>query len=155
MDDKMTSERRAEISRLLRRCRGRMDLRKNFRSQSPSKGELGQIATELLDEVERQDALIGWLVGTQPGYLDSLKTKNANIHNLKCWPEYFKAVKERFKTWEVRKNDRGYKVGDILQLAEWDPTTEQYTGRIFSVRVTYMVELPQSPGFVGMTVVPE
>jgi len=40
-------------------------------------------------------------------------------HKLKILPEYFKAVVEGNKTFEIRKNDRDYKVGDTLILKEW------------------------------------
>jgi hypothetical protein len=37
-------------------------------------------------------------------------------HELKCWPEMFDAVAEGRKTFDVRKNDRGYQTGDRLVL---------------------------------------
>jgi len=37
-------------------------------------------------------------------------------HFLKTWAEYFEAVKSGNKTFEVRVNDRDFKVGDILVL---------------------------------------
>ncbi|HBD0694848.1 TPA: DUF3850 domain-containing protein, partial [Enterococcus faecalis] len=40
------------------------------------------------------------------------------IHTLKIETEFFKAVKERRKTFEIRKNDRNFQVGDILILEE-------------------------------------
>ena len=42
-------------------------------------------------------------------------------HKLKILPNYFNAVKEREKTFEVRKNDRDYKVNDIIKLEEYVP----------------------------------
>ncbi len=42
-------------------------------------------------------------------------------HELKIRPEYFKAAKAGDKTCEVRKNDRGFKVGDTLRLREYQP----------------------------------
>lgn len=62
------------------------------------------------------------------------------VHNLKTWTEQFNAICNGHKTHEVRKNDRGFKVGDILHLHEWDPQTEKYTGRWTSVRVNYISE---------------
>jgi hypothetical protein len=41
-------------------------------------------------------------------------------HELKTSPEYFKAVRDGIKTFEVRKNDRGFSVGDILVLREFE-----------------------------------
>jgi len=51
-------------------------------------------------------------------------------HHLKCWPEYFAAVLRGDKPFEVRKHDRDFRPCDYLTLEEWDPATEQYTGRI-------------------------
>lgn len=37
-------------------------------------------------------------------------------HILKCWPEYFDAIKAGIKPFEVRRDDRGFQRGDILIL---------------------------------------
>lgn len=39
------------------------------------------------------------------------------IHELKILPEYFEAVTSGRKQFEIRKNDRDFKVGDQLILA--------------------------------------
>ena len=49
------------------------------------------------------------------------------LHELKILPEYFEAVERGYKRFELRKDDRDYKVGDTLILYEWDG--EEYTGR--------------------------
>lgn len=66
-------------------------------------------------------------------------------HELKTLPEPFTAVLEGRKRYEIRVNDRDFKVGDELHLAEWDPgplkfptRPQGYTGRECTVRVTYM-----------------
>jgi hypothetical protein len=53
----------------------------------------------------------------------------AKIHDLKSWPEFFGPVLEGRKTFELRKNDRNFMVGDILWLREWEPRTAKYSGR--------------------------
>jgi len=58
---------------------------------------------------------------------------------LKVWSEYFDALVSGDKSFEVRKNDRNYQVGDILQLREWDKDKGEYTGRYASKVVTYML----------------
>jgi hypothetical protein len=68
------------------------------------------------------------------------------IHELKCWPEYFHAVKSGDKKFEIRKWDRPYKVGDRLLLREWDPKTGDYTGAIQKVMVTYLLDMTYLPG---------
>lgn len=60
-------------------------------------------------------------------------------HELKILPEYFQAVWNRTKTFEVRKNDRNYAVGDELFLREWAPDTG-YTGSGLVRRVSYILE---------------
>ena len=74
------------------------------------------------------------------------------VHNLKTWSEYFTAVVKNQKTFEIRLNDRDYKVGDILNLQEYDPETEQYTRRDVAVKVTYILnKQPFVPeGYVAM-----
>ena len=71
-------------------------------------------------------------------------------HELKTWPEYFAAVDEGRKTFEIRKADRLYAVGDILHLREWDSDTDQYTGRGMWVRVTYITNWKQVDGYIVM-----
>lgn len=62
------------------------------------------------------------------------------IHDLKTWPEPFSAVWSGAKTYEIREDDRGYKVGDGLLLREWDPEAKRYTGREAMAWVTYMTK---------------
>lgn len=47
-------------------------------------------------------------------------------HNLKTWSCYFTEVLAGNKTFELRKNDRDYKVGDTLNLIEVDPEKYQW-----------------------------
>ncbi len=61
-------------------------------------------------------------------------------HELKAWPAYFEAVKSGVKTFEVRKNDRGYQVGDDLVLNEWSPDKGGYTGRKIHRMITYIFD---------------
>ena len=46
-------------------------------------------------------------------------------HELKTWPQYFCRVADGTKTFEVRKNDRGFQQGDTVILKEWSPETER------------------------------
>lgn len=48
------------------------------------------------------------------------------IHNLKTWPSYWRAVQRGAKTFEVRRNDRDFDVGDLLVLRMWDPHSKLY-----------------------------
>lgn len=40
------------------------------------------------------------------------------VHDLKCDPQAFEPVSRGDKTHEIRLNDRGFKVGDLLRLHE-------------------------------------
>ena len=61
-------------------------------------------------------------------------------HELKIWPQWFDAVRLGTKTFEVRKNDRNFAVGDILDLQELRPGVGEYTGRKVQRRISYMLE---------------
>lgn len=60
------------------------------------------------------------------------------LHRLKVWPEFFAALQDGTKTFEVRRDDRLYAVGDTLHLEEFD-VEKGYTGRSLSVQVTYLL----------------
>lgn len=49
------------------------------------------------------------------------------IHRLKILPEYFEAILEEEKRFELRKDDRDYNVGDFIDLQEYE--NGRYTGR--------------------------
>lgn len=61
-------------------------------------------------------------------------------HELRTWPEYFQAVRDGLKTFEVRKNDRFFQVGDILLLREYEPEPDKYTGRQLKAIITYILD---------------
>lgn len=69
-------------------------------------------------------------------------------HELKTWPDYFNHLVDGTKTFEYRRNDRGFKVGDVLYLREWEPLFERYTGRELRRPVTYLLNV--STEFVVM-----
>lgn len=46
------------------------------------------------------------------------------IHFLKQWPQYFEQIRLKRKTFEIRKDDRGFMLGDQLCLEEWIPLDE-------------------------------
>lgn len=72
-------------------------------------------------------------------------------HELKTWPEFWRDIAAGRKTFEVRKDDRGFQVGDLLVLFEWSKT-RLYTGRRVVRRATYILRAHPglSPGFVVM-----
>ena len=60
-------------------------------------------------------------------------------HKLKTHPRYFIAVEVGIKNFECRYNDRNFKNTDILILQEYNPETQQYTGKELKVVVTYIL----------------
>lgn len=68
-------------------------------------------------------------------------------HNLKIAQEYFEAVNEGLKTFEIRNNDRNFKVEDIVNLEEIDENKE-YTGRKVTGKITYITNYAQMSGYV-------
>lgn len=73
-------------------------------------------------------------------------------HELKTWPEYFQAVIDGVKTFEIRLNDRGFKVGDTLWLQEFEVDKNHYTGRHLKATVTYMTNFGQVLDQVVMSI---
>ena len=67
-----------------------------------------------------------------------LQTKVEKIHEVKISSIYFDDVAAGIKNFELRKNDRGYKVGDILKLNEVKSGKE--TGRFIKAKIEYTLE---------------
>ena len=101
---------------------------------------------------------------------DQAAERNTNRrHELKTWPEPFLAVACGHKTWEVRRDDRGFMIGDVLVLELWDPSPDEFGPRGYrrkgggpdrvslSFRVTYILHggrfgVPE--GYVVMSIEP-
>lgn len=60
------------------------------------------------------------------------------VHQIRLAKSYFDDVANGIKTFELRKNDRGYKKGDILETMEF--ADGKNTGRTVRVLVTYILE---------------
>jgi len=82
-------------------------------------------------------------------------------HQLKIRKKYLVDILEGLKTFEVRKDDRGFAAGDVLVLNEWEPADEvlgsgDYTGGKIKVRVEYvfrMDELVKGSDYCVMSIV--
>ena len=73
------------------------------------------------------------------------------IHEVKCWPEYFEAVLNGTKLFELRTADRDYRVGDTLWQREYEPggrtvdlrtgefSVKRYTGREVRNKITWIL----------------
>ena len=84
---------------------------------------------------------------TPPAPLTPTPQPDGWAHELKCWPEFFAAVADGSKPFEVRFDTRDIAEGDTITLREWDPATDDYTGRSLTVVVTYRLALAEAPGY--------
>ena len=88
-------------------------------------------------------------------------------HDLKTWPPFFEDVLTGAKTFELRRDDRGYTVGDVVTLREWAPADPRgaaergpgdYTGRTLTRSIGYIVrDAPHfglAPGFAILGLAP-
>ena len=73
-------------------------------------------------------------------------------HYLKIKPLYYRAIAKGLKNFEVRYNDRNFKVGDMLHLQEY--LDGEYTGREILAEVTYIMDDPTfcKEGYVVMAI---
>ena len=70
------------------------------------------------------------------------------IHELKTHPQFFSMIVAGTKTFEVRKDDRDFKLGDELLLKEYTPmgfygdgvNDGKYSGRILHRRIDYILK---------------
>ncbi|MGX6979091.1 DUF3850 domain-containing protein [Vagococcus elongatus] len=72
------------------------------------------------------------------------------IHQLKVLPDYYQAVIDRRKTFEIRKNDRDFQVGDLVILKEFDGA--EFTKRNAKAQITYICDYAQSEDYVVFSI---
>lgn len=65
------------------------------------------------------------------------------IHSIKCYDVFFNDLLN-VKMFELRKDDRNYQVGDVLEISEYIPNF-CFTGRVKYAIVTYKLS-----GFTGL-----
>lgn len=80
-------------------------------------------------------------------------------HELKALSAYFHPIADGTKTFEVRRDDRGFQKGDVLWLREFVPHArsprEQWTGNSVFVVVDWILtggQLGIEPGYVVMSI---
>lgn len=81
------------------------------------------------------------------------------LHDVKIWPAFFHRVLSGAKRFEVRRNDRGYKIGDGMLLREWfEPNgvdLGHYSGREVRVIILDLMETELMfvmPGYVILSI---
>ena len=60
-------------------------------------------------------------------------------HELKILPKYFQQVWDGKKTFELRKDDRDYNIGDQLRLLEYSHYLDEYSGRECNRSIPYIL----------------
>ncbi len=68
---------------------------------------------------------------------DMKAKRQMTVHELKILPRFFKAIKDGRKKFEVRKDDRDFRRGDILRLREY--FDGEYTGLEVYCLVLYVL----------------
>ena len=68
-------------------------------------------------------------------------------HHLKIEKQYYEDIESRAKRFEIRLNDRGYKVDDVIILKEID-ADGNFTRRIHTAAITYTSEYKQLKGYI-------
>lgn len=72
-------------------------------------------------------------------------TADEKTHELKIWPPHFEHLLDGRKRFDVRDNDRKFKIGDEIKFREWVPKShgysdgDYYTGRNLWMRVNYIL----------------
>ncbi|PAD38651.1 hypothetical protein CHH53_10390 [Terribacillus sp. 7520-G] len=70
-------------------------------------------------------------------------------HKLKILEKYYNDILNGTKTFEIRKNDRNFQVGDVLSLHVWDPEENEFKSGIKAdVRIVYITDFEQKEGYV-------
>jgi ASC-1-like (ASCH) protein len=62
------------------------------------------------------------------------------VHRLKTINPYFEKVWAGKKLFEVRFNDREFKVNDIVYLEEFDPILNVFSRRVVKVKILYILD---------------
>jgi hypothetical protein len=60
-------------------------------------------------------------------------------HTLKTVNPHFQHVWDGVKTFEFRKNDRNYEVGDSLKLKEYFPENDSFSDRVIYADITHIL----------------
>jgi ParB family chromosome partitioning protein len=62
------------------------------------------------------------------------------VHYLKTLQPFFSEVKNGTKTFELRRNDRDFQVGDEVILQEYDLSNNSFSGQEIRAKITYVLK---------------
>ena len=93
--------------------------------------ELGELygfenEEELMDGIKEMQR-----VGLDDDFINAVLERSkvgrgVKTHEIKLNVEFCDDVLNGIKTFEIRKNDRNYKVGDLIKFLPWDPSSSKY-----------------------------
>lgn len=78
-----------------------------------------------------------------------------NVHTLKSWPRFFGPISMGTRTHELRRNDRSYAIGDLLDLREFDPHAQAYSGRTARAEITSITSAAEPCAVSGEALHPD
>lgn len=76
------------------------------------------------------------------------------FHALKTEPKAFNDTATGNKLFEIRKNDRNFKINDIIILQEYISAQKEYTGKFVIAKVTSIYDYEQKEGYVVLGIKP-
>lgn len=78
----------------------------------------------------------------KPKTIEAQKAEAAaaiTTHHLKAWRETFEPILSGERIFDLRLDDRAFKVGHRIEFQEWDPSMKQYTGRKITKIISYVL----------------
>lgn len=69
-------------------------------------------------------------------------------HELKTVSPYFEAVRDGKKTFEIRKNDRDFSMGDIVILRHFEKDGTYSNCPLIIKQIGFITDYEQKPGYV-------
>lgn len=95
------------------------------------------------------------IITSEATYEESLVVESDNddlkTHDLKISTNYLDQILNHGKHCEIRKNDRGFQVGDILVLKEWSKDGG-FSGKSITRQVTHIETYNQKDGYVVLSI---
>jgi hypothetical protein len=82
------------------------------------------------------------------------------IHKLKTWPTYYDAIAAGEKNFEVRKNDRAFQKGELVELIRTESDGSGYYGthpQTMTFRIGWLLQGGQfgiEPGYCVLSLLP-
>lgn len=80
--------------------------------------------------------------------MEALPRPDHEIHHVKIKKEYAAAIMDGRKRFEIRLNDRDYKVGDLMILRPWHPERGYLPFFPIVTMITFLTDFEQKEGYV-------